>query len=108
MQALFEKDDPLALLRAAQLGDETITREFLNKFRNEVLCKYVCMILSSHEELWSSLSYIPLLYTGMQINRRFEDDDLTVLHHAALFGQTSIIKILIEYGADKDPTVKRI
>ena len=41
MQALFEKDDPLALLRAAQLGDETITREFLNKFRNEVLHKYV-------------------------------------------------------------------
>ena len=37
MQALFEKDDPLALLRAATLGDETITREFLKKFRNEVL-----------------------------------------------------------------------
>ena len=44
----------------------------------------------------------------MQINRRFEDDDLTVLHHAALSGQTSIIKILIEYGADKDATVMQI
>lgn len=36
MQTLFERDDPQALLQAAKLGDETITREFLNKFKNEV------------------------------------------------------------------------
>ena len=56
MQALFEKDDPLALVRAAQLGDETITREFLNKFRNEVLCKYVRMY--AREVLWSTLPWL--------------------------------------------------
>ena len=43
---------------------------------------------------------------GIQINRKFEDD-LTVLHHAALSGQTSIIKVLIEYDADKDSVVTK-
>ena len=36
VQALFERNDSLVLCRAAQLGDETVIREFLNKFRNEV------------------------------------------------------------------------
>ena len=36
VQALFEQNDSLVLCRAAQLGDETVIREFLKKFRNEV------------------------------------------------------------------------
>lgn len=36
VQALFERNDSLVLCRAAQLGDETVIREFLKKFRNEV------------------------------------------------------------------------
>ena len=36
VQALFERNDSLVLCRAAQIGDETVIREFLKKFRNEV------------------------------------------------------------------------
>ena len=36
VQTLFEQNDSLVLSRAAQIGDETVIREFLKKFRNEV------------------------------------------------------------------------
>lgn len=52
MQALFEKDDPLALSHAATLGDETITREFLNKFRNEV---YIRCTLGAERDISQKL-----------------------------------------------------
>ena len=36
VQTLFEQNDSLVLSRAAQIGDETVIREFLKKFKNEV------------------------------------------------------------------------
>ena len=37
VRLLFEQDDSYVLYQAARLGDDTIVREFLQKFSNEVL-----------------------------------------------------------------------
>lgn len=36
VRSLFEQDSSYVLFQAARLGDETIIKEFLSKFRNEV------------------------------------------------------------------------